>query len=383
MRCTMQLLRIASLAVLLFLIKSLPVQAQLTDWVDRYINNIVNDTSAAEEPRFIAYPTVAYAPETKWEFGISALYVYYAGRDTTNRLSEINSFTFVTLEGQYGLWFDHALYSDRSEWFFLGRLRYQRFPLLYYGIGSETPEQEQAQVDANSIALRERVLRKVVGGLYLGAEFDLQRLSNVSFDLENPDQPFDFPLGSQGSTNFGMGLGLVFDQRHNVLNVREGFFGETGFLRYDDAWGSDYNFTSYFLDARYYHSLPRGQVLAWQGFAQSSNGDVPFNQLALLGGESLMRGYYLGRYRDKSLLATQLEYRFLPFPFSKRWGASVFAGAGTVAPSLSDTQLNNLKLAGGAGLRFLLFPNKDIFTRLDFAFTEEGNGIYIFIGEAF
>jgi len=30
-----------------------------------------------------------------------------------------------------------------------------------------------------------------------------------------------------------------------------------------------------------------------------------------------MRGYYLGRYRDKNLLAGQIEYRILPFGFSK------------------------------------------------------------------
>jgi len=39
--------------------------------------------------------------------------------------------------------------------------------------------------------------------------------------------------------------------------------------------------------------------------------------------------------------------------------------------------------SAGAGIRFLLFPKKDIFTRLDLAFTREGTGVYIFIGEAF
>ena len=38
---------------------------------------------------------------------------------------------------------------------------------------------------------------------------------------------------------------------------------------------------------------------------------------------------------------------------------------------------------GGAGLRVLLFPEKDIYTRIDVAFTQEGSGVYIFIGEAF
>ena len=348
----------------------------------RVFNSVFNDTVSSERPKFVAYPTLAYSPETRWEFCVSALYVYYAKQDTSNRLSEINAFTFLTLESQYGLWIDHALYSDRSDWFFLGRLRFQQFPLLYYGIGSDTPEEEIAQVDASSIAIRERVLRNVTGSLYLGLELDYQQLTGVSFNSLS-SEPFDLPLGRRGSRNFGLGLGVVYDNRHNVLNVREGFFGETGFLHYDDAWGSDFSFTQFFLDARYFHPVTRNQVLAGQLVANNVWGDVPFNQLSLMGGESMMRGYYLGRYRDKTLLATQIEYRFLPFPFSKRWGAAAFVSTGGVSSSPRETKLSEWVVAGGAGVRFMIFPSKDVFTRLDVAFTEEGPGIYFFIGESF
>ena len=94
----------------------------------RYINYLMNDTSDVSRPQLMVYPTVAFAPETSWEFGFNTLYVYFANRDTTNRLSEINAFTFFTLNNQYGLWFDHAMYSDKDKWFFLGRIRYQSFP---------------------------------------------------------------------------------------------------------------------------------------------------------------------------------------------------------------------------------------------------------------
>jgi outer membrane protein assembly factor BamA len=368
--------------VLLCLLPLSGVQAQFIDWTKQTFQSIFNDTLDSEKAKFIAYPTIAYAPETRWEFGVSALYVYYAGQDTANRLSEISAFTFLTLERQYGLWLDHALYSDQSKWFFLGKIRYQRFPLLYYGIGPEAPAEELARVDANSIAIRERVLRQVRGNLYLGLEVDYQQLSEVSFNIAG-EEAISLPLGNEGSANLGLGVGLVYDNRHNVLNVREGFFGETGFLRYDDAWGSDFSFTHYFLDARYFKTVARNQVLATQVYGAYMDGNVPFNQLALMGGESLMRGYYLGRYRDKSLLATQLEYRFLPFPFSKRWGAAAFLAAGGVAPVPREINLGDWQLAGGAGVRFLIFPGKDIYTRFDVAFTREGPGYYFFIGEAF
>lgn len=364
------------------LVNTLAAQAQVLEWTKKQVNSVLNDTVATEQPKFIAYPTIAYAPETRWEIGASAIYVYYAQRDTANRLSEINAFTFFTLERQYGLWLDHALYSDQSEWFFLGRLRYQRFPLLYYGIGPDTPEEELAQVDANSLVVRERVLRNITGSLYMGVELDYQQLGNVDF-IPVQEEPFPLPSGSEGSTNMGIGIGLVYDDRHNVLNVREGFFGETGFLHYDESWGSDFSFTQYFLDARYYYPVNRSQVLAYQLYGVSMKGEVPFNQLALMGGESLMRGYYTGRYRDKTLLATQVEYRFLPFPFSRRLGAAAFLSAGGVAPEPRKINLGDWVVAGGAGVRFLLFPTKDIYTRFDVAFTGEGVGYYFFIGEAF
>jgi hypothetical protein len=97
----------------------------------------------------------------------------------------------------------------------------------------------------------------------------------------------------------------------------------------------------------------------------------------------LMRGYYVGRYRDKNLIAGQVEYRILPFSFSKRLGASAFLAAGQVFGDDHTFQWNQFLPTGGVGLRFLLFPEKDIYTRLDIAFTEEGHGFYVFIGEAF
>lgn len=376
--------------VLLFLFNTSEVNAQdpktdrNSNFLSRYIGRLINDTTDSSEPQFLIYPTLAYSPETSWEIGLSSLYVYHARRDTSNRLSELNAFTFVTLENQYGLWFDHANYTDRNKWFFLGRIRYQSFPLLYYGIGPDSPSDYLARVDANQLQVRERVLREVYNNFYVGVQLDFQRLSSVQF--ESPSNgPVREPLGSEGSDNLGLGIGVVYDTRHNVLNVRDGFFSELAFIQYEDSWGSDYSFSSVISDNRIYKSVNSRDVLAFQLLGEFNFGEVPFNQLALMGGESLMRGYYLGRYRDKNQLASQLEYRFLPLPlgFSNRIGAAVFGGAGTVFNNQEGPSFNDMVFSAGAGLRFLLFPKRDIYTRLDVAFTKEGPGVYIFIGEAF
>jgi outer membrane protein assembly factor BamA len=218
----------------------------------------------------------------------------------------------------------------------------------------------------------------------LGLELDFQRLSQVDFVKNDNIESLELPLGYQGFTNFGIGTGIVYDNRHNVLNVRDGFFSEVGFLHYSPVF-SDFEFTSFFTDTRIYRPIGQRNIFAAQLLGQFNTGNIPFNQLALMGGETMMRGYYTGRFRDNNQIAAQTEFRFLPLPlgFSKRIGASVFGSVATVFPTVREISMKNLVWSGGGGLRFLLFPKKDIYTRIDYAFTREGGGLYIFIGEAF
>ena len=348
----------------------------------RYFNKLINDTNDLSAPKFMTYPTLAYSPETRWEIGFSSLYIYSAKRDLLNRLSEVKAFTFYTLENQYGIWLDHMLYTDKNTWFFLGRARYQSFPLLYFGIGPDSQSERISLIDGNYSLFRERFLRAVIPSLYVGLELDYQRLSSVKYKDVTPNhqQP---SVGANGSTNLGLGLGILYDNIHNALNPRKGIYSEWVVLNYNRDFGSDFNFTSYITDNRFYVPVKKNNVLAAQLYGQFTLGNAPFNMLSLMGGESLMRGYYLGRYRDKNLIAGQLEYRILPFKFSKRWGASAFMAAGQVYDENETFQFKNLLPTGGLGLRFLVFPEKDIYTRIDVAFTEEGRGIYFFIGEAF
>ena len=348
----------------------------------RYLNSVLKETSDPSAPKLINYPTLAYSPETNWEFGVSSLYVYSAKRNLKNRLSEIKAFTFFTLENQYGLWLDHAVYTNKNKWFLYGRARYQSFPLLYFGIGPDSPSEYLSRIDGQYILLRERLLRETFPSLYIGLELDYQRLNNVKYvDQSLGSSP---PIiGSYGSSNLGLGLGVLYDNIHNALNPRKGIYSEWAFLKYSQTLGSNFNMTSYIIDNRIYKPIKKNTVLAFQLYGQFTLGNPPFNMLSLMGGESLMRGYYLGRYRDKHLIAGQVEYRILPFDFSKRWGASVFVAAGEVFSEDNIFQINRLLPTGGFGVRYLVFPEKDIYTRIDISFTGEGRGVYFFIGEAF
>lgn len=352
----------------------------------RYLDGIFGYPRDPYQPRFIAYPVVGFAPETSWEFGLSGLYVYYARDDPSNRLSELSAFGFVTLAGQFGLHLEHALYSHRDRWFVLGEGHFQSFPLLYYGIGPDTDSVPDATIQERSVLIRERILHKIAPSLYVGPELAFDWIGKVRFDWEEGALG-ELPRGGNGSLNLAAGLGLVYDSRHNVLNVRDGLFSELAFLHSSPAWGSDFDFTVVESDTRIFTAMNARETLAAQVYGRFSFGAVPFNELSMLGGESLMRGHYLGRFRDRHLVAGQLEYRLLPFPFQgkflRRFGGATFVSAGSVFSEDTGPDIWNFVVAGGAGLRFLLFPDKDIYTRGDVAFTAEGPGYYLYIGEAF
>ena len=361
-----------------------PVAAQQEEKsiLKNLIQKTFTDTNSLSKASFRTYPTLAFAPETSFEFGASSLLLYKAKNDTNNRLSEMQAFSFLTLKGQYGLWIDNALYGHKDNWFFLGKIRFQRFPLFYFGNGPEADGREKSIVDANYFLLRQRMLKKIAPDFFAGAELDIQSLYNTSYNAVQGNLPQP-PDGINGSINTGVGASIIYDNRQNVLNVRKGFFAELAWLNYGGIINGPYLFNTLYTDIRRYHRLSTNRVLAYQLAGSANFGKNPFNMKSLMGGENLLRGYYYGRYRDDVLLAAQAEYRILPFSFSRRWGAAAFAGAGMVAPAVGALQLRHTKIAVGAGVRYLLFVKKDIYIRFDVGITREGVNFYLFTGEAF
>ena len=353
----------------------------------RYINKIVDNNTAQEKAEFFLYPTIGYKPETNIEFGFSPLYVYYAKEDTDNRLSEVNGYGFITLQKQYGARINHALYSHEDKWFFLGDIDFQQFPLKYYGIGNSVPEDNIALVDATQFIIKERVLRRVLENFYVGLETDFRSFENAKF--EDPDGDpveFDLPFGAEGTTNFGIGAGVVFDERHNVLNERNAFFTEVAYLNYSPFWKDKVEYQSITSDSRFFKTVGENNVIAAQLLGEFNfAGSVPFSQLSFMGGQNMMRGYFKGRFRDKNQIAAQVEYRMLPLDlgFSNRLGATVFTSVGDVFEDWNELSSKEIKMAAGVGVRFLLFQQKDVYLRFDYAITPDENGFYIGVGEAF
>ncbi len=351
---------------------------KIPDWVSQ----IVNDTVDSKKPRYLTYPNIGFSPETLWEFGLSGLCVFHYKNDTNLRLSEIYAFSFYTQMKQLGLWIDHTIYGKKNLFFFLGKIRFQNYPILYYGIGNQIQSENLAVVPSNNYIIRERLLYRISENIFTGLELDYQHLLNPEFNWSSsvPSVLKLKPSGSQGSRNLGIGFGLLWDSRHNVLNVRDGYLFEIAGLYYPKIFSKSFPMQTLYIDGRRFFSTATNQVLALQFLGQFSAGNIPFNQLSQMGGDMMMRGYYLGKYRDKNYISAQAEYRFLPFNFSKRLGGAVFIGVGSISHTLT---FEHLRWVGGGGLRYLIFPKKDIYTRIDIGLEPKGYGIYFYIGEAF
>jgi hemolysin activation/secretion protein len=122
-------------------------------------------------------------------------------------------------------------------------------------------------------------------------------------------------------------------------------------------------------------------VLALNGFVDFLSGDVPFQQLALIGGPRKMRGYFEGRFRDKNLWMFQAEYRW---PIKGIFGMTFFANAASVAPDLNTLLSEQVHFAGGLGLRIRLSKEDKVNLRVDLGINEEGQVFpYFTVGEAF
>jgi hypothetical protein len=356
---------------------SCAVSAQVINKAVEKVKSNLNDT--VEKHGYLVYPTIAYSPETRFEFGAVGLLLYHANDNPKNRLSEANIFAFVTQESQWGIWQEHSLYTDSDKWFIQGNTRFQFFPLLYFGIGPNTKNDPAVVLSTNLIS-RQRFMRTIRPNLFVGPVVDLNRVYNVEY--ESSESHPRRPQGSEGNTTLGIGLSMTYDTRNNALNARNASYAELTYLNYH--FSPVFGFQSLQADARkYLPGFSKSHVWAMQAFASFNEGNIPFNRLALMGGENLMRGYYLGRFRDNYYTAVQTEYRILPFSFSQRFGMAVFASAGNVAPRPDKLLQSSIKYAIGGGPRFLVFKNKDIFVRLDAASTPEGMAYYFFLGEAF
>jgi len=178
-------------------------------------------------------------------------------------------------------------------------------------------------------------------------------------------------------------LGFIVqrDTRPNRFYPTTGSFLEFKSDFFANALGSKYSFQSYRTTFNKYGSLSRNQVLAYNAFFCATGGEPPFYGNCIYGTSNELRGYVAGRYLDRYMVATQLEYRLV---LPKRFGVVGFGGIGGVAPGAREFFRNEGFLpAGGGGVRFMLSKTYHLNLRADLAAGKNEHTFTMGVSEAF
>lgn len=375
----------ALLTVLLLVTTLTPVFAQEQE----------KETKKERKVQWVPLPVVMYQPVNGLGLGVLGMALFKPGQvDSTTRTSQSTAYFIYTTEGQLMFSPDYTIFFNKDEYILKGKFRYFDFPQTYYGIGQQlTPDSLSLKIDYKRISFDQEIRKKIAPGIYAGLQYRYNNIYNVSWEESDSVQTiYDEFMGQRGETDTndffgyrvsGIGLNIAFDTRDNIANATQGHFLRASANFHGKVIGSEYNFSTYTIDARKYiqpfKNLPH--VLAVQAFGNFTSGYAPFMELSSLGGELRMRGYTAGRYRENHYMTMQAEYRM---PIYGRVGLAAFGGFGDVANQMSDFSLGSMKPSYGAGLRFMINRKERVNIRADYAFGANGSsGFYLQIQEAF
>ncbi|MEX2663259.1 MAG: BamA/TamA family outer membrane protein [Vicinamibacterales bacterium] len=245
-------------------------------------------------------------------------------------------------EDFYGLGF-HSSRADRTNFLFRapevqGRVMVTPVPWLNAGVrlGWMGVEVDRG-TDARYPSVEQRFGEAGAPGLSEQPDY---RYTDVFTTLDTRDQP--------GNARAGSYLGLLW-RRHTGLDVDR------------------YNFHQVDVDAQQFLPIfdkKRVVALRVQLLTTTAGDDqeVPFYFRPTLGGSTSLRSVSDYRFRDRNVLALNIEYRWEAF---SGLDMALFSDFGTVAPRVSELEFADVRGAYGIGLRFNTY--KAVFLRLDVA----------------
>ena len=378
--------KITALAVIFFLFaQQLAAQDSVRYSPRKTIRNFLNpDSVPLINFKVVPIPLLTSAPETGLRVGGALEYFFNAkkkGEQSEARGSNIYGQMSISAKGQFEVKGSWQVFTKGEHFVFRGGAGYTTNTDRYWGVGNAgLAEKNYYTQNYSRLFLESRTYRLLKNQWYAGLKLDYSDSYNLS-----SDKPLDSVnarvSGINGSKVFGLGPALLYEGRDYPFSAHNGAFAEIYFSHYMPVSGDSYKYDTWFIDLRKYYPISKENTLAFQFMSLNSSGNVPLREMPRIGGASLMRGYFTGRFRDNSYTAGQAEIRFQIW----RWlyGAS-FAAAGIMDQSINQYQFSNIRYAGGLGLRFLVNKKNRMFLRADCALNgTSGAAYYIRLNEAF
>lgn len=346
---------------------------------------ISSQKDSSRSASFVVLPAFGYAQETGVEYGIAGTYNFYIDKNNlASRTSNLTLIGTLTSKNQKNIKLTSDLWTKDNEYHIISELRFRDWPFNFYGIGNDTWKEQEDYLDQKLYRIKIEAEKKLKPKFYAGINVNYE---NFTFKDINASGIFESEevIGKTGGQYLALGLSALYDSRNNTTYTTSGFYARAKVSYAPNLFGKDnYIGSQTELDLRGFHPLHPKVSIAAQGIYRGSYGDnIPFYVMRDLGGDMMMRGYYLGRYKDKNYLAAQTEIRYR---FHPRLGISGFAAAGS---TFSKQHSFRLLPSYGGGLRYFFSLEHNSSIRFDYAYGEQRpgekrqSGFYLSISEAF
>ncbi len=344
--------------------------------------------STFRHTKLVLAPIVSFEPATNFGFGVGAKFLFKpfgAGSDT--RTSNIPISAQYTLNNQFIAFSEYTIFFPRESYLLKGNIGFSKFPIGYFGIGSEAADEDQIDISFDNFLFEPLLLKQVAPNFFIGGGWrynTFRKLELLESEIEEGEEILF--RDSLTSTSSGLEIAATFDSRDNVLNARKGVFAEFTHGFYDESLGSTNNFMLTKLNFRTYWTVSDrrpNDVVAVELYTRLSWSDTPVLELSALGGPELLRGFREGRFRDRYSFFSQVEYRWQALD---RIGFVFFGGVGEVTDELANLSLKNVKYSVGTGLRLKIVKSENLNIRIDYAFglgNIRDQNFYLGIAEAF
>jgi len=333
--------------------------------------------------KYSPLPVVSYSPQTDWLFGLTKINSFRIAddqKDTTVQPSQITALAYLTLNNQYkfavnvSLMFGKNKYKSTTAFFMFD------FPEYYYGVGNETKKEDQCLIQFKNISFSQAFSYRVTKRWYVGVKYIYANYTDVDTTAgESCNHNFDNISENEGVQS-GIGIRVARETRDNRFNARKGSFFFFEYMNVGKWIGSEFDYNILTINYRKYVTPLKWLTIAGEVTAESRMGDVPVQSLALMGGDRAMRGIYKGRFRDHTIIDTQLEFRF---PIFWIFGGVLFTGLGQVGPNFKSYTWDGIKWTYGGGLRLTVHEETRTNIRFDMGFYQ-GEPLFFFtFSEAF
>ena len=343
------------------LAQPVPVIEKLFNTADQVL-----DWVSGERWTFI--PAVTYSPETSLGLGIRAIRIFRPEEGSINRPSTLPITFLYTLNKQMIFSTALDLWINENADHFSAKLELSDYPFEFYGLGNDAAG-KQAEHYASKLVQAVVTYQKLLGNrFYIGSRYEFKVEDIYQKETGGLLDAGDL-FGSNGQRISGLGLAFSYDTRNNIFQPDQGAYHQALMMSYQPFIGSQFTFTKYVLDFRKYIPVHDRQVLAVQAWYSLVTGGAPFQEVALIGGSDIMRGYFEGRYRDRNAMVYQAEYRV---PVHRKLGVVIFGSAGQVADKVPSFSFGGFKYGGGLGFRYRL-TDDGLNIRLDLAYGDQAS----------